>query len=146
MNYQGQILYVGEEPVGKYAQKLKRLLIAKTLANLATKSKGGRARKKPYFVIKPNGCWEWNRVRSWAGRGLVSNGQGKTVLAHRFFYKKLTGKLTEGMTLDHLCVNPPCCNPEHLEEVTHAENLKRGWRRHPEKMGRNGWKLNNKCS
>lgn len=29
------------------------------------------------------------------------------------------------MEIDHLCRNPGCCNPDHLELVTHAENNRR---------------------
>jgi hypothetical protein len=29
------------------------------------------------------------------------------------------------MQVDHLCNNRLCCNPEHLELVTHQENQKR---------------------
>lgn len=37
------------------------------------------------------------------------------------------------MQLDHLCENPACINPEHLEPVTKAENMRRcstQWRTH----------------
>jgi HNH endonuclease len=30
------------------------------------------------------------------------------------------------MTLDHLCRNPKCVNPEHLQIVTNKENILRG--------------------
>lgn len=30
------------------------------------------------------------------------------------------------MELDHLCRNRICVNPDHLELVTHAQNLRRG--------------------
>lgn len=31
-----------------------------------------------------------------------------------------------GMQIDHLCRNHDCVNPEHLEVVTQAENMRRG--------------------
>jgi hypothetical protein len=46
--------------------------------------------------------------------------------AHRFAYQMLVGPIPEGLTLDHLCRNTGCCNPEHLEAVTHRDNVLRG--------------------
>jgi hypothetical protein len=48
--------------------------------------------------------------------------------AHRVVYEALVGPVPEGLELDHTCDNPPCCNPGHLEPVTHAENMRRGKR------------------
>ena len=36
------------------------------------------------------------------------------------------GDPTPGLTLDHLCRNPPCVNPDHMEEVTMRTNVLRG--------------------
>ena len=47
-------------------------------------------------------------------------------MAHRWayeHYKKIS--LTSEDTLDHLCRNTRCCNPEHLEIVSLRENIKR---------------------
>jgi hypothetical protein len=40
-------------------------------------------------------------------------------------YLLTIGPIPEGLHLDHLCRNPPCVNPAHLEPVTCAENLRR---------------------
>lgn len=45
---------------------------------------------------------------------------------HKLFYETFVGPVPEGMVLDHVCRNTRCCNPDHLEPVTNAENLRRG--------------------
>lgn len=56
----------------------------------------------------------------------VFNLNGKVVQAHRFNYERFRGPIPPGLVLDHLCRNPACVNPEHLEPVTDRENLRRG--------------------
>jgi len=53
---------------------------------------------------------------------------GQRVYAHRAFYERYRGPIPDGLHLDHLCRNPPCVNPDHLEPVSNAENLRRGIR------------------
>lgn len=49
-----------------------------------------------------------------------------TALVHRQIYAEIKGAIPSGMSLDHLCRNPACVNPDHLEIVTHRENVLRG--------------------
>ena len=51
---------------------------------------------------------------------------GKPVVAHRAIYEWKRGPIPDGMKLDHLCRNPSCVNPDHLEIVTQCENVRRG--------------------
>lgn len=74
----------------------------------------------------PSGCWEWQACKNDLGYGQLALLGGKRVGAHRFSYEKFVGPIPEGMDLDHLCRNPPCVNPAHLEPVTHRENVYRG--------------------
>ncbi len=75
---------------------------------------------------EPNsGCWLWNSARKASGHGQVHLG-GKTRAAHRVVYELLVGPVPRGLELDHLCRTPECVNPDHLEPVTHAENMGRG--------------------
>lgn len=85
---------------------------------------------KFWTLVKRTGddeCWEWQGPRHRAGHGRFRV-KGYN-LAHRFAYELLVGPIPEGLELDHLCHNPPCVNPAHLEAVSHDINVKRGWRK-----------------
>ena len=76
-------------------------------------------------VDKSGDCWEWTAAKNSRGYGTVRNNK-KTLGAHRVSYELIVGEIPEGLDLDHLCRNPGCVNPEHLEPVTHRENVRRG--------------------
>lgn len=42
--------------------------------------------------------------------------------AHRLAYQFEVGPIPEGYVIDHLCANPRCVRPSHLEAVTITEN------------------------
>jgi len=44
-------------------------------------------------------------------------------------YEYFKGPVPDGLELDHLCRVRSCCNPDHLEPVTHKENIRRGFLR-----------------
>lgn len=46
-------------------------------------------------------------------------------VVHRVTYETLVGPVPDGLELDHRCLLKLCCNPEHLEAVTHQENVDR---------------------
>ena len=82
-------------------------------------------RFEAYCVPEPmTGCLLWLKAieggygRFWA--------DGKTHIAHRWYYEKIKGPVSPGLVLDHLCRQRSCVNPEHLEPVTFLENLVRG--------------------
>lgn len=75
-------------------------------------------------VVPTGFCWEWEGAHS-EGYGTYWDGKRGSARAHRFAYEQLVGPIPEGMFLDHLCRNPGCVNPDHLEPVTNSENLLR---------------------
>lgn len=46
--------------------------------------------------------------------------------AHRWGYERFIGPVPPELHMDHLCRNPGCVNPAHLEPVTPGENVLRG--------------------
>ena len=69
-------------------------------------------------------CWPWRPLAGSGGYGQFT-GEGKTKFAHRVAYEVSKGLIPDGLTIDHLCRVRACCNPDHLEAVTRAENLRR---------------------
>jgi len=79
------------------------------------------------FEKQPDGCWVWTGGTTSDGvypRFCV--GKTKYVLAHRWSYEFYVAPIPTGLTIDHLCRNTLCVNPEHLEPVTNVENVMRG--------------------
>lgn len=70
-------------------------------------------------------CWDWQGYVCPAGYGRVKI-DGRAHQAHRWTYQQLVGPIPDGLVLDHLCRNRRCCNPDHVEPVTDAENVRRG--------------------
>jgi hypothetical protein len=66
-------------------------------------------------------CWVWKGSKDKNGYGFYWS-KNKVRRAHRFIYSKMIGDLVDGMVIDHLCHNPSCVNPDHLEQVTQREN------------------------
>jgi len=73
----------------------------------------------------PDGCWLWIGAQS-RGYGRVA-WRGRQEACHRLSYILLVGPIPIGLELDHLCRVPSCVNPEHLEAVSHRENMHRGY-------------------
>ncbi len=74
----------------------------------------------------PDDCWLWQGARSVEGYGIVSvrvEGKGTTRRAHRLVYEEVNGTIADGMKICHTCDTPACCNPAHLWEGTHADNM-----------------------
>jgi len=93
------------------------------------KPKTLRGRILANILITDSDCWEWQGARHQEGYGhIYIPGTKPSVYrsTHRVLYEIEKGPIPDGLFLDHLCRNPPCCNPDHLEPVTPRENSLRG--------------------
>lgn len=79
------------------------------------------------FVVPqgPDGCWLWTGPTSSQGYGFLRR-DGRNVMAHRALFEIWNGPIPNGMELDHLCGMRRCGRPDHLEPVSHRENVRRG--------------------
>jgi hypothetical protein len=75
-------------------------------------------------VQKTDTCWIWTGAKHPAGYGRLMFG-GHSTCAHRLSWMLHRGALNQDVTIDHLCHNKLCVNPDHLEPVSRGENARR---------------------
>lgn len=93
--------------------------------------------KPDYIIDNETACWLWQKSIDHKGYGkkTISSGPNKkTHMAHRYYYEKNISPISEGLTLDHLCLAKSCVNPSHLEPVTNLENQWRAAKLNKEKV------------
>lgn len=70
------------------------------------------------------GCWRWTGSIDSGGYGRIA--VGKTCkYVHRVSFEIFVGPIQSGLQIDHLCRVRCCWNPQHLEAVTAALNMRR---------------------
>lgn len=84
------------------------------------------------ILIDPTVAWNGTPCWIWTGTKDPKYGYGtigfknKTVRIHRLFYAWAVAPIPSyeetDLTIDHLCNRKSCCNPVHLELVSHSEN------------------------
>lgn len=91
---------------------------------------GSRALSKIKIPNNPTECWIWSGGNDELGYARFYENIDKRLVrrpAHRFIYESVFGiKVPKAFHMDHLCRNPSCVNPLHLEPVTPKENILRG--------------------
>jgi endogenous inhibitor of DNA gyrase (YacG/DUF329 family) len=117
--------------------KRKSIKVCKTCGSPLNKGKyfcSKRCRiKDPWEQIFGDGqyavvgdCWIWQKRIDRLGYGRVGVGGRPSRYAHIEAYKLVNGPIPDGLELDHLCRNRRCMRPDHLDPVTHLENMRRG--------------------
>lgn len=75
----------------------------------------------------PDGCWEWQGFKTKSGYGRLNTGRrGGAVAAHRLALFFAGRPVHPERVVDHLCRNPGCVNPSHLDIVSQRINNIRG--------------------
>lgn len=80
-------------------------------------------------VDSATGCWLYLGHKSPRGYGTFKYRRTDGLwgsCAHRASYEVYVGEIPASLELDHLCRNPACINPAHLEPVLHQVNVLRG--------------------
>lgn len=77
-------------------------------------------------MIVDESCWIPTQTPKSDGYVQIRMYSESNKYLHRWMYETLVSPIKRGMYLDHLCRERSCCNPLHLEPVTHKENIRRG--------------------
>jgi len=88
-----------------------------------------RVQERAHERWEPDGdCWiSTYSVAShgYAQVGWQTKRERHLVLAHRASWERVNGPVPAGMTLDHICKNRRCVNPNHLRVLDNFENARR---------------------
>jgi len=76
--------------------------------------------------VTESGCWLWIGGYVRHGYGGFNVSRMKNSHAHRVAYELWKGPIPPKFDVDHLCRVKCCVNPDHLEAVSHRENVLRG--------------------
>lgn len=84
------------------------------------------------YITYPPGWEERGHCLEYAGAWNDGKGykkvkfKGVSYYVHRIIWTYQNGTIDNFMILDHVCRNPACCRPDHLEAVSVKENTLRG--------------------
>jgi len=77
--------------------------------------------------IDENGCWVWTGYRNTDGYGFVVL-KGRVWLIHRVSHEAFVGHVLLDKVVHHKCGNRGCFNPDHVEQMDNAENVRKAKR------------------
>jgi hypothetical protein len=81
--------------------------------------------ERRYVQNANTGCWLWQGYLNKDGYGKFSL-SGRVYKAHQAAMVLFGRDVPQGAEIDHKCRVRHCVNPDHLEAVTHRENVRRG--------------------
>ena len=89
-----------------------------------------RTRNRPHTLdsllslTQPDGqCLLWQGATRNNGYGIIRYLNLQTTV-HRVVYRLVYGDIADELEVDHTCNNRGCINPDHLQVVSHAENMR----------------------
>jgi len=99
-----------------------------------------RLLEKVNFDLR-TGCWIYPMREVRGGYCRISIGS-REVYAHRLAYEHFCDPISDGFEIHHICGNPRCVNPSHLELVTRYDHTHRSFYSNASKQFcRNGHQL-----
>ncbi len=96
-----------------------------TAGNLGKAEKDATRFYSKVTIVNGVECWPFTGYINPKGYGQFKLA-GRTRMAHQVAYELAYGPVPPGLEVDHTCNNPACVRFEHLEAVTHEENMRRG--------------------
>ena len=121
--------YCSNECSGEYMRKLaldKRSPLRK--AYESNDYKGILKAIEKRVGIAKSGCWEWKQLDS-TGYPRVRIGD-RDIAVHRLSLEAKHEAPLGSQAAHHICANTKCVNPEHLQPVTHRDNVAEMLARH----------------
>lgn len=76
----------------------------------------------PLVTAEPTNCWMWEGGYNSNGYPRYHSRKGLGTIPYRISWTLLEGEIPAGYHLDHLCRNPGCVRPSHLEPVAPRTN------------------------
>jgi hypothetical protein len=77
-----------------------------------------------HVSVDENGCWIWSGTKSVTGYPVLRTAHRRDERrVHRVVLEAKHGKPLGSQQAHHVCAVRACVNPDHLQPVTHAENV-----------------------
>ena len=107
----------------------------KTQPNLLPEPTAATLRRIWAKIEVTDGCWNWTGALNDCGYAASVPVDGskvkhkKTYLPHRLMFSWFKWAIPEDLTIDHLCNNRGCMNPDHMATATIGDNVRRAVKR-----------------